>query len=139
MISKTSRYAIRAVLHLGRESERHGGFVRAAEIARGLDLPGNYLSKILYALVRSGVLESERGPRGGFRLARPVEELSLAEVVEAFDPVDQRRACLLGRSTCSDDEPCRLHEHWKAASDPMIDFFKETKIVDVLEQLDLGE
>lgn len=131
MISKTDQYALRAVLYLAQHS---GAPVRAAEIARGLALPANYLSKILHALARAGVLDSERGPRGGFRLARPAEDVSLADVIEPFDSVASERACLFGRPECSDASPCPVHRKWKRASDPIIDFFNETKVSDLLNE-----
>ena len=69
MLSKTSEYALRAVLFLARESRDIP--VPAGDIATGLDVPANYLSKILHTLSRAGVVSSERGPGGGYRLARP--------------------------------------------------------------------
>jgi Rrf2 family protein len=110
--------------------------VRAGEIAGEVGLPPNYLSKILHALARAGVLVSERGPRGGFKLARPAEEISLSDVIEPFDPLDQRQGCVLGRGECSEKSPCRLHDGWKNASDPMIDFFSETALADLLDKAD---
>ena len=110
--------------------------VRAGEIAGELGLPPNYLSKILHALARADVLVSERGPRGGFKLARPAEAISLADVIEPFDPLDQRRGCVLGQGECSENSPCRLHDVWKRASDPMIDFFRETTLGDLLDKAD---
>ncbi len=111
--------------------------VRAAEIAQGLALPANYLSKILHTLVRAGVLRSERGPRGGFRLARSASEVSLADVIEPFDSLAQERFCLLGEERCSDDSPCNVHERWKQASDPMMGFFHNTVIADLLGKIDV--
>lgn len=106
-------------------------------MASGLALPANYLSKILHALARAGVLESERGPRGGFRLARPAEEIALADVIAPFDTFVEERTCLLGRGECSDESPCRVHERWKRASDPLIQFFENTTIADLLESVRL--
>ncbi len=123
------------MLYLAQEAGEHP--VRAGEIAKGLKLPANYLSKILHTLARAGVLESERGPRGGFQLAIPASELSLAEVVAPFDVSFQERSCLLGRSKCSDEDPCRLHETWKKASDPMIQFFHNTAVADLIGKVDL--
>lgn len=130
MISKTNQYAIRAVLYLAQVPD--GESVRAYEIAEGLQLPGNYLSKILHTLVRAGVLQSERGPRGGFRLAKAGAAVSLAEVMAPFDSVGQQRSCLLGHAECSDEAPCQLHDTWKRASDPLVGFFNKTKIADLL-------
>ncbi|MGD2153809.1 MAG: Rrf2 family transcriptional regulator [Gemmatimonadales bacterium] len=137
MISKTDQYALRAVLCLAQQPA--GATLGAVHIARRLELPGNYLSKILHSLARAGVLVSERGPRGGFRLARPANELSLAEVIEPFSSLAQERSCLLGREECSDDSPCRVHSRWKAVSDPVIGFFNETTIADLIEVVELCE
>ena len=133
MISKTNQYAIRAVLYVA-QNERDAP-VRANEMASELGLPPNYLSKILHALARAGVLVSERGPRGGFRLAHPAKQVSLADVIAPFDPVGEQRGCLMGRPECSDESPCRLHEGWKKASDPLIDFFQNTMLADLLTKV----
>ena len=71
MLSRTSQYALRAILYLADQPVERS--VRAIDVAENLDVPANYLSKILHTLARSGLLISERGPRGGFRLARDVE------------------------------------------------------------------
>ncbi len=134
MISKTNQYALRAVLCLAQESG--GRPVRAGQIASALALPSNYLSKILHALARAGVLESERGPNGGFRLARSPDQVSLAEVMAPFEAIVEARACLLGRDQCSDEDHCRLHERWKNASDPMIAFFNHTMIADLIARVE---
>lgn len=131
MLSKTSEYALRAVLHLAREGADLP--VRASEISRVLDVPANYLSKILHALARADILTSERGPRGGFRLARPANELTLAAVIEPFDPLMQQRSCLLGRPECSDATPCAVHDRWKQVSEPVAEFFRQTMVADLLE------
>lgn len=131
MISKTAEYALRAVLYIARESE--DGPVRANEIAQALGAPGNYLSKILHTLVRAGTLTSERGPRGGFRLARAADEVRLADLLEALDPSALRADCLLGNAECSDEASCAVHERWKAVREPVCRFFRETTIADVLD------
>ncbi len=137
MLSKTDQYALRAVLCLAQQPA--GSRLGAGYVANRLGLPANYLSKILHTLARAGVLVSERGPRGGFGLARPAEDLSLAEVIEPFNSLVQRRSCLLGREKCSDESPCRLHERWRSASDPVIEFFTRTAIADLIKEVDLCE
>lgn len=134
MISKTDQYALRAVLCLAQQPA--GSTLGAAHLAGRLGLPANYLSKILYTLARAGVLVSERGPRGGFRLAKSAQDLSLAEVIEPFNSLVQQRSCLLGRGECSDDSPCRLHSRWTVASDPVIEFFNRTAIADLIKEVD---
>lgn len=131
MLSRTSSYALRAVLCLARHP---GERVSATEIAERLDVPQNYLSKILHALARAGILDSERGPTGGFELARSADELSLVDVVQLFDEIGQPDACLLGRPSCSERSPCAVHDRWQDASRRIVDFFQETRVADLLER-----
>lgn len=129
MLSKTAQYALRAMIYLGqREGEDP---TRVDEIAGRLDVPRNYLSKILHALVKAGVLESLRGPRGGFKLARPMASITLFELVAPFDDIEARRVCLLGREECSDITPCAIHEHWKTTATQVARFFRETSLAEV--------
>ncbi len=130
MISKTAEYALRAVLFIARESEQ--GPVRANELAKLLGVPSNYLSKILHTLARAGLLTSGRGPRGGFQLARPAEQMLLADVLEALDPSLLRSDCLLGNPTCSDEEACAVHHRWKGLRDPICEFFRGTTVASVM-------
>jgi DNA-binding IscR family transcriptional regulator len=118
MLSQTGEYALRATVHLARE-EREGQRLQAEEIADALKVPRNYLSKILHALGRSGLLESTRGPGGGFRLA-------------------QDRRCIMGQEVCSDSEPCAAHERWKSISRAVQAFFHGTTIAALAEGPDPG-
>ncbi len=130
MLSNTAQYALRAMIYLGqREGE---GPIRVDEIAERLDVPRNYLSKILHTLVKAGILQSLRGPRGGFALARPAGSISLFQVVSPFDDIEARRTCLLGRRECSDLNPCVIHEHWKTTATHVARFFRETSLAEVV-------
>ena len=131
MLSQTSEYALRASLHLA----RHGsdGPVRVDDIADTLDVPRNYLSKILHELGRDGILDSTRGPRGGFELALPPEEITLAMIVGHFDPefLGEEGRCILGRMRCSDRDPCAAHTRWKGVAVRMRAFFRNTTLADL--------
>jgi Rrf2 family iron-sulfur cluster assembly transcriptional regulator len=136
MLSKSAEYALRVVLQMARLGRADP--VRASDLARELRVPANYLSKILYLLARAGILVSERGRRGGFRLAVPVDALPLAAVVEPFDGPLDRRDCLLGRPECSDGSPCAAHERWKRVRDEVSRFFRETTVADLAASLQPG-
>lgn len=133
MLSQTAEYALRAVLFLAGHEE-DGRPVPVDRISEALDLPRNYLSKILHALAKRDVLASTRGPHGGFALATPAEELPLITVIEPFDPIEERRQCLLGRSRCSDRAPCPAHARWKEVAEGVASFFRETTVADLLEE-----
>jgi Rrf2 family protein len=134
LLSNTAQYALRAMIYLG---QRDGtGPIRVDEIAERLDVPRNYLSKILHALVKRGILRSLRGPHGGFALARPADDITLYHVVEPFDDIEARRTCLLGRKECSDVNPCVVHEHWKNTATHVARFFRETSLARVVQDAD---
>lgn len=126
MITQTAEYALRAVLYLARQGDEE--LVSVETVAAEVGIPRNYLSKILHTLAKEGVLESLRGPRGGFKLAIEAERLPLVRVVEPFDHLTERRSCLLGRPECSDESPCAAHHRWKAMADQVTGFFEETTI-----------
>lgn len=131
VLTRTGGYALHAALAIA-EMGADGRTVRAHEISDSLGIPANYLAKILHQLARSGVLVSERGRKGGFRLAHPPEEVKLIDVVEGFDDLGRERQCLLGRGTCSDAGGCRAHKEWKAASTPAFRFFETRTLADLM-------
>jgi Rrf2 family protein len=130
MLSKTSEYALRAIVHLARDP---GDPVSAGEVAAALDVPANYLSKILHTLSRAGLVDSERGPRGGYRLARAADRMSIADVVGAVDPIAPEGRCLLGHQKCPGPRPCAAHDRWCQVSEPITAFFRDTMVSELLE------
>ncbi len=136
LLSKTGRYALMATLEIARRGRDAGPAeaepVRAAELAGELGIPPNYLAKILHQLGRAGVITSARGPHGGFRLARSADELRLEAVIDPVVPSLREVDCLLGRPACRDDDPCAVHEHWRAVTDHLRQFLHETTLADLL-------
>jgi Rrf2 family protein len=129
-LSSTAQQALHAVLCIAEHGE--GGPMRVDAIAAVTGAPRNYLSKTLYQLALDGVLDSERGPKGGFRLAVPANRLSIARVIAPFEPAHERR-CLIGRPTCSDANPCAAHGRWKHVAASAEDFFRKTTVGDLLD------
>ena len=81
-LSARSDYALRAVIELAAAGPGH---VTADQLARTQAIPGKFLEAILTQLRRAGLVRSQRGPDGGFWLARPAGEISLADVIRAID------------------------------------------------------
>lgn len=106
-----------------------GASVSAVQLAAHYDLPAPYLVKQLKSLVKAGVLSAATGPRGGFRLARPAQEITLLDVVEAVDgassPYECREIRQQGRGAAPPEAclaPCVLaakmaeaHEAWRTS------------------------
>ena len=128
MLSPTAEYALRATVHLAERYDE--GPVSVDDIAERLEIPRNYLSKVLHRLAKVGVLQSARGPRGGFQLDQPPEKTPLERVLRHFEPqlVGTAPVCLLGRSECRDSDPCPAHERWAAVREQMFAFFHETTL-----------
>ena len=112
MLSTTSDYALRAILVLAQAKDDRP--MRADEIARATGSPPNYLAKTLNALAKAGLVTSARGPFGGFVLAVPAAELSLAHIIDCFDEPRPQTKCLLGTVACDPARPCAAHQRWTA-------------------------
>jgi len=130
-LSQTAEYALRAMLFIAEHGNSRA--VRADEIATALRIPSSYLSKTLQTLARAGVLTSERGRHGGFRLAVPADHLKLDRVVAPFEEDPARRHCLLGGRTCSDNTACAAHHAWKATAEHIAVFFRTTTLAALRE------
>ena len=130
LYSKPCEYAIRSLAYLAASARPEA---RADQIARAAGLPLPILAKILQELVRKGLLESRRGPGGGFRLARRPELITLRDVVAAVDGLDQFAECAVGLEECSDATPCPLHDKWKPVRAHFLEFLEATTL-DVMAQ-----
>ena len=107
-ISATADYALRAVLVLARA----GCGRRADQIADATGAPRNYMAKTLNALAKAGIVESARGPLGGFRLALPAGAITLSRIVDLFDEARPQTCCMLGNAPCDPARPCAAHHTW---------------------------
>lgn len=130
-LSSTAQQALHAVLCIAGAAD--DGPVRVDEIAAALHCPRNYLSKTLHGLVRAGVLQSERGPKGGFRLSTPPDRLTLARVIAPFEPVGEHRA-LGGRGRAGDADPWAAHPRWRRLTERVDAFFETTTIAALLRE-----
>jgi Rrf2 family iron-sulfur cluster assembly transcriptional regulator len=132
LLSRSGEYALLAMLLLAEQPE--GDPLRGSDIARALDVPANSLSKLLHQLARAGVLRSTRGPRGGFRLAKPAGDLRLSEALAPIEAARLGRRCLLGRAECRDDAPCAAHDQWSALASHIDRFLGETTLASLRSQ-----
>jgi Rrf2 family iron-sulfur cluster assembly transcriptional regulator len=115
MLSRTAEHALRATILLARQDS--GRPLSAEAIATGLDAPRNYMGKTLGSLADKGIVDSSPGRNGGFRLAVPADELSVAQIIDAVDRPMRRRMCLLGDRPCDAENPCIAHKRWSAVQD----------------------
>jgi Rrf2 family protein len=118
MFSKSCEYGIRAMIHIAQQQETTGR-VSLKDIAREIDSPEAFTGKILQTLTREGLLNSLKGPTGGFELAREAGKINLAEIVLAVDGDNLFNGCALGLSTCDSEKPCPAHEKFAIVRDEL--------------------
>ena len=130
IFSATATHALRALAHLAAATGDDATLGRA--LAADLGVPAPYLAKVLAALARAGVLSASRGARGGYRLARPAEAISLLEIVEPFEGKRVRPGCLLRPGEdCPRDGACSAHESWAGVKTAYLDFLERTTLADI--------
>lgn len=129
-LSHTTGYAIVALSLVGASG---GQWVQAQEIARRTGIPKPYLSKILHALGKAGLIRTKRGIGGGVTLSRPAAAVSLLDVASAVDPSAAQPRCFMGMASCSDAKPCPMHEYWKLTRDEIRRQLERTTLADVAE------
>jgi Rrf2 family protein len=109
-ITRQADYALRAMLYLTRLDP--GKRAATNQIAEVQKIPPSFLAKIISQLSVHHLINTSRGARGGVSLARPAEEISLLEVVEAIDGQITLNECTLSDDACILDEKCPIHDVW---------------------------
>jgi Rrf2 family protein len=126
MISTTAEYALRAAVFLaGKQPE----FTGRREIADATMVPHDYLLKVLNGLDAAGIIESRRGPGGGYRLAKNPGKIPVLDVVLAVDEIPRIKKCPLG--IAGHIELCPLHKLLDEASRRVEEAFQQTTIMDL--------
>lgn len=135
MFSKTCEYAIRAMIFIAKKSS-NGSKVGIKEIAQGIDSPEHFIAKILQDLSRKGLVQSLKGPTGGFYLEKASLNFSLADIVKSVDGDKIFSACALGLKQCSESKPCPLHYDFKRIRKEIFDSLQSAKLGEFTEQLE---
>jgi Rrf2 family protein len=99
------------MVYLARQS--NGELAMAAEIASSEDMPEYFFSKIFQGLAKSGLVDSFRGSNGGFKLAKPPDEIKILEIIEAIDGPIAASKCASAPESCDRSPTCPVHPMWK--------------------------
>jgi Rrf2 family protein len=138
-LTRGSEYAIRAMMYL---AARPAGEVSSLrDVGREQNIPESFLAKIFQNLVHSGLVISQRGARGGFALARPGSQITVAQVVQAIDGPVSLNGCVLWPETCERSQSCAMHRVWICAQERMMDVLNDVtfaELVPVLADYDMA-
>jgi Rrf2 family iron-sulfur cluster assembly transcriptional regulator len=131
-LSTKGRYAVMAMADLAR---REGGPERAvalADIAARQEISLSYLEQLFARLRRRGLVQSARGPGGGYRLARTAEATTIAEIVHAVDEPLRATRCGAGKGCMLKGERCLTHDLWEDLGHRIEDYLASVSLADVI-------
>jgi len=135
MLSNTCKYAVRALIYLGKFSS-DGNKIGIKKISSDLEIPTPFLGKILQNLVKQKILVSTKGPNGGFGLGKKTDEISLYDIVRIVDGEDVFKNCLIGLQPCCTnseiERPCPVHGRFGPIREQLIAFYMETTLSGIL-------
>lgn len=138
MLSKSGKYALRAVICLATKSNE-GNKLSPKEIATNIDVPIPYLATVLKQLSKNGLIESSKGRNGGFYLTEENLNKPLIDVIECIDGLDRFKDCLMGLPNCNNENPCPIHELFAPLRNTLIDDLSTKSIKEFATSVKEGE
>ncbi len=138
MFSKSCEYGLQAIIYIALNASENKK-VGLKEIAEQQEIPTQYLSKILQQLVKHKILDSMKGPNGGFFLKKNPEKLTLLEVVTIIDGTDLFDQCGIGLKKCTDKNPCPIHHEYKLVKAQIKKIFEEKSISQLCNDIHEGK
>ncbi|MEX0995574.1 MAG: Rrf2 family transcriptional regulator [Flavobacteriaceae bacterium] len=139
MLSKACEYGIRATLFIAAQSLQ-GKRVVLPEIAKAIDSPEPFTAKILQQLARAKLVQSNKGPNGGFSISeKDMERIKLKDLVLAIDGESLFTECGLGLKACNEEAPCPIHHRYKPIRAEIIAMMEATSLQELSQQLEAGD
>jgi Rrf2 family iron-sulfur cluster assembly transcriptional regulator len=130
-LTTKGRFAVTAMIDLA--MRQHNGPVTLAGISQRQKISLSYLEQLFGKLRRHELVESTRGPGGGYTLARPMRDVSVADIIFAVDEPLDATSCG-GKENCQDEGPCMTHELWSNLNKKMIEFLDGVTLQELVEQ-----
>ena len=130
-LTTKGRYAVTAMLDLALHAQE--GPVPLADISQRQGISLSYLEQLFAKLRKQGLVDSARGPGGGYRLSRGANEIAVADVVTAIDEKVDATRCG-GMGNCQDGKPCLTHELWSDLSRQLYEFLENISLGQLVER-----
>jgi len=137
MLSYTCKTAIKSVIYL---ASKAGGGEKAGirEIAEQINASEHTVGKILQTLARQGLINSVKGPTGGFFISKTQQNQAIINIVETIEGKQVFKECGLGLTKCSALHPCPIHDEYKIARDHIENLFRSKKVKDLCDPVTNG-
>jgi Rrf2 family transcriptional regulator, iron-sulfur cluster assembly transcription factor len=133
IFSKSFGYAIRGVLYVAMMGDRPVN-VSLDELAGNLNIPRHFLGKIMKRMAKGGIVDSKRGPSGGFHLNHNTLNTSLLNLFEMTGEVKEFNFCIMRLRSCSETKPCPLHTESGIIKKQWYSLMENTTINDLLKR-----
>lgn len=138
-LSVRGEYALRALIVLGLDYIEDDSVVRIQEISTRQNIPKRFLEQILNDLKSAGVLESKRGIAGGYRLKRPPEDITLAEVIRHIEgplaPVSCVSERFYEKCSCPNEDKCAIRSVMKEVRDAIVKILEDVTVAQMCERV----
>lgn len=132
IFSKKCELGLQAVLFLS--TREFGTIFSALEISEKLQVPKEFIAKVLQGLTEFGIVSSKKGKNGGFSLGKPANQIRLIQIIEAIDGLEVFNHCVLGFRDCSSTHPCPVHHKWGKLRDEALQMLTVETLADLREQ-----
>ncbi len=129
-LTTKGRFAVTAMLDLA--IDESGKPVTLAGISERQSISLSYLEQLFSRLRRSGLVKSVRGPGGGYRIAKPLSEISVSEIIRAVDELIDATQCG-GHENCRDDRRCMTHNLWSSLNVKILEYLSGVSLNDLVE------
>jgi Rrf2 family transcriptional regulator, iron-sulfur cluster assembly transcription factor len=129
-LTRAGEYAVRCVLFLA--SKGAGVLCARKDIAAEMNIPDQFLGKIAQQLARAGLIEIVQGAKGGFRLMRPPDDVTLLDVVEAVIGEIFLNDCIMRPESCNHSNACAVHNVWTRARSQLRQTLQEATFAKIL-------
>lgn len=139
MFSKACEYGIKSILYIATQSI-DGKRVKIVDVANNSGSPEAFTAKILGKLTKAGVVNSYKGPYGGFEIdAHKMKTIKISEIVYAIDGDSIYNGCALGLSECDANDPCPMHEKFYRIRNELKIMLDTTTIYELASKLKSGK
>lgn len=138
MFSKACEYGIKATTYIALQSLR-GRRVSLKDIASEIGSPVAFTAKILHQLAKADLLNSVKGPTGGFEISKEnIDLIKLDAIVVAIDGNSIFNGCGLGLEKCNSNKPCPLHKKFVVVRDQLKEMLQNTSLLDLATGVETG-
>lgn len=131
LFSKSFGYALRGILYVALKAGERP--VALDDMAQALGVPRHFMAKIMKRVVQQKILDSLKGPTGGFSLNASTLNRPLIDVYKVTDRSEELEQCVLSRGPCNTENPCRLHNKVLPLKTPLNEILYDTTISDLLQ------